>query len=488
MPAQPVHVLPLRERHPRLHLGAHVGLGELAELVHAEGVHQVLEARVRPHLAVAVVALGREDRLEALRDVLLVHVPEVVRHTREGGLLVVRAPHTAAHHHVVPHEGLAILGHDHHQADVVDVDIHRVVARDGHRDLELAREVRAAVKRLVRIAGDDPVSVVVHHGGVDAGVELLEGGGEGRDVVHARRALHQILAEVLDGGGLLAVEPELREGVGSRLEQLADEVGGLVRVLVRRVGEGHRGRHHVAVDVAAPAEGRAAGVGDVRDDLLEVLLLHAVDLPRHAGGGAEILLPVLGGAVVEGLVRLRGHLPARVLEAKHELERVCVPGLVGPLEVAVLLLVGAVVLEHHHRLVRQLDRLLVSHLLQERESKVARVLFNGLGLVLVELEVVVRQLHPGILAGRLGAHELPRREPGGRVAFRRCDHAGPGGRRLGASRVRQRPGHARHRRKEARGEGIRARGEDGRSGNRRDDGSPRRDDHRALNDGLFRGC
>merc|ERR1719310_760566 len=60
VPAEPVEVLPRRQRLPRLDLLAVVLLDERAELVDAECVHEVLEARRRAHLAITVVALHRE--------------------------------------------------------------------------------------------------------------------------------------------------------------------------------------------------------------------------------------------------------------------------------------------------------------------------------------------------------------------------------------------------------------------------------------------
>ena len=57
VPPHPVEVLPRRQRRPRQDLLSVVLLRQRAEVVDAECVHKVLEAGVRPHLAVAVVAL-----------------------------------------------------------------------------------------------------------------------------------------------------------------------------------------------------------------------------------------------------------------------------------------------------------------------------------------------------------------------------------------------------------------------------------------------
>merc|ERR1719460_3529188 len=79
VPAHPVEVLPLGQRPPRLDLLAQVLLGERAEVVDAERVHEVLEPGGRAHLAVAVVALHRQDRLHRLEKALLAHKAQVRR-------------------------------------------------------------------------------------------------------------------------------------------------------------------------------------------------------------------------------------------------------------------------------------------------------------------------------------------------------------------------------------------------------------------------
>jgi hypothetical protein len=136
-----------------------------------------------------VVALRGEDRFHRLEEVVLVHEAEVVGGARERLLLAVGAPHPAADDDVEPLERLAVGLHDDDAADVVDVQVDRVVAGDGERDLELLRQVGAAVERLDRVAGDDAVAIVV-------GAHLVE------------LELANVALPVLDGRRLLAVEPE----------------------------------------------------------------------------------------------------------------------------------------------------------------------------------------------------------------------------------------------------------------------------------------
>mmetsp|Transcript_43414 Transcript_43414/g.84804 ORF Transcript_43414/g.84804 Transcript_43414/m.84804 type:complete len:591 (-) Transcript_43414:533-2305(-) len=319
MPPHPVDHAPGGEGHQRLHLLAVVRLDELAEVVDAQAVHKVLHARVGAHLAVPVVTLRREDRLQQLGKVLLGHVPERGRHLGEGRLLVVRAAHAAADKHVVALERLAVVRHDDDEAYIVDEQVDRVVAGDRDGDLELAGEVLPPVDGLLGVARDDSEPGVVQERRRDLLVQLLDGGGDGGDDAGRGGALNHVLLPVLDRRCLLSVHPELSEGGGGGGEEISDVVRGLERILVRRVREGGGGCHDVAVDVSAAAERRAPGVRDGRDDALEVGLLHTVDLPRLAGGGAEVALAPLVGDVVDGLVHAGGQLAAGHLEAEHEL-------------------------------------------------------------------------------------------------------------------------------------------------------------------------
>ncbi len=155
-------------------------------------------------------------------------------------------------------------------------------------------------------------------------------------------AVNEVPLPVLDRGSLLAVEPELGEGLARGAEELRNHVGGVENILVGRVvGERGGRRHDVAVDVTTAAEGGGACVGDGGNDGLEVLLLYAMDLSadsstfqidvrferridnylkRLAGGGPDITLTVLGGQVVDDLVDVRRNLTTWNLETKHKLE------------------------------------------------------------------------------------------------------------------------------------------------------------------------
>mmetsp|Transcript_66023 Transcript_66023/g.137552 ORF Transcript_66023/g.137552 Transcript_66023/m.137552 type:complete len:733 (+) Transcript_66023:127-2325(+) len=389
VPAEPVDHPPLREGDRLLEFLSKVLLGKGAEVVDAERVHEVLETRVRTHLPVAVVALRSEDCLHGLCEVVLVNVAQHLVYASESGLLVVRAAHTTANHHVVALEGLAILVHDHDQGDVMDEDVHGVVPRDSDGDLELAGQVAAAVQRLLGVSGDDALARVVQASLCDLLVEFLDRVREGRDVVLPRGALNHVFDPVLRVRRLLAIHPEFVEGRARWLEELRDEVRRLKSVLVGRVRErGGRG-HDVAIDVTTSSEGRSSCVVDTGNDSLEVFLPHPVDLPRLPGGCTQITLAHVLGQVVESLVRFGIDLPAWVLESEHKLIRGSVSRLVRALQISVLLHVTAVMFQDDHGIMRDADVLEVLHLLLKREAQVAGNAFGRLNLVLVQVGVVI---------------------------------------------------------------------------------------------------
>mmetsp|Transcript_9831 Transcript_9831/g.22936 ORF Transcript_9831/g.22936 Transcript_9831/m.22936 type:complete len:443 (+) Transcript_9831:990-2318(+) len=436
MPAHPVDHPPRGERHHGSNLLSEVGLDELAEVVDAERVHKVLHAGVCAHLAVAVVALRGQDGLHELGEVLLGDVSKRLRHPGKGALFVVCAAHAPADEDIVALEGLAVVRHDDDEADVVDEEIDRVVAGDRHRNLELAGEVLAAVEGFLRIPGDDAIARVVKHCVAHLGVQILDRLCDGGDDGGGGGALHHVLLPVLDSSRLLAVHPKLGKSGGGGGEEVSNVVASLKGVLVGGVREGGGGGHDVAVDVAAPAEGRTPRIGDGGNDALEVRLLHTVDLPRLTGSRPDVVLPPLCGDVVDGLVHLGRQLAVGDLEAQHKLVASGVPCLVGALEVAVLLHVGPVVLEDDDRVVGDADGLAVGHLLLQGVAEVGRVLLGVLGLVLCHVQVVVRLVRPG-LPGCLGSDLLPRRHPrrggervvgglGGGGDHRWCDPAAPG--------------------------------------------------------------
>mmetsp|Transcript_17947 Transcript_17947/g.40146 ORF Transcript_17947/g.40146 Transcript_17947/m.40146 type:complete len:303 (+) Transcript_17947:1443-2351(+) len=301
MPSHPVEVFPLGQRGPWLDGLAVVLLDEAAEFVDAEGVNEVLQTGGGADLAVTVVALHRQDSLHGLKEVLLLDESQVIRRARERRLLAVGASHAAANDDVETFQGLPIGLHDNHTADVVDVEVDAVVARDSECDLELLGKVGTAVQRLNRVARDDAVAVVVRAHLVQ--VELIN-----------------ITPVILDGGSLLAIEPELIERLGHGLEEVSDGSGVLHAVFIGWVVvEGYRRRHDVAIDVAATTVRVGTNISNGSDHVLQVAFDHAVQLESLAGRRAQVTLSMRVGEIVQLAEESRRDLTHRHLEPQHEL-------------------------------------------------------------------------------------------------------------------------------------------------------------------------
>ena len=100
--------------------------------------------------AVTEVPLRRDDGLDDVDHVLRAHPPERLGEERVRVLLAgVAHAEAATDVHVEPgHRTREPIGQDGHDADVVGQHVDVVVARPGHGDLELPRQVHVAVDRL----------------------------------------------------------------------------------------------------------------------------------------------------------------------------------------------------------------------------------------------------------------------------------------------------------------------------------------------------
>ena len=121
-----------------------------AEPLEAALVDHVLQAGPVAILPVAEVAVDGDHGLDGGCQIVGHHPHQRRRQARVGVVLAgVALAQAAADEHDVAGDAVAL---DRHQADVLDVDVDAVVAREGEADLELAGEVGLAVERLDRRA------------------------------------------------------------------------------------------------------------------------------------------------------------------------------------------------------------------------------------------------------------------------------------------------------------------------------------------------
>ena len=254
--------------------------------------------------AIAVVALHRDHRASCLDDVLGLHVAERLRDRGPRVRLVRGAAEAAADQHIESGEIAVIVG-VRDQPEIVRVDVDAVVALDGDRGLELARQVALAVERVRRIG--------------------------------------------LIRCGELAVEPDLAVCARGRREPGHERRQRPVDLAVQPVAPRRRAAHDVAFLVAAAAQRGEQRVVDGADRPLEVALEHPVQLQVLPGRDPQRPVPPRSPAMsIVREIRVGAHDAARDSRADHhhvvlvaaELSRFLA-------QVTIILLIHAVELEDH---------------------------------------------------------------------------------------------------------------------------------------------
>ncbi|MCW0450427.1 hypothetical protein NB706_003261 [Xanthomonas sacchari] len=300
-------------------------------------VDGVLEARALAHRAVAQVALGGDHRGGDVEQLRAVDEADHVGHARVGLRIAMAGAHAAAEADVVA--GQRAVGAEHaDEAQIVGEHVHVVDRGQRETDLELARQVGVAVDRLVLLAA---------------------------------------------AGDLLLVQPDLVVGAGVGQQVFGHARGVGVERGVRLRGQRIGGDLHVAIDVAAGGQGVDQRGVDRLHGCFQLALDHPMELERLARGDAQRVVAVGGGDGIE-LEPLRwiDH-PARGARADHELiGRLQL--LPAPLlaQIAVVLLVAAVVLDQGLIVLAQRPGDRIGQALQQRPAQALAVVldvFDGVG-------------------------------------------------------------------------------------------------------------
>ncbi|BAM79555.1 hypothetical protein CYME_CMG022C [Cyanidioschyzon merolae strain 10D] len=262
-------------------------------------MHQVLHPGVRANCTIAVVPLGSQDRFECVVQRRCRYVPQRIGSTREGLLFVMSATHAAADENIGTFQlTLRITKND--DSNVVCVDVDRIIPGNSDTNFELARKVQLSVKRLDGILQNLTTPVILRH--------------ESSNFVHV-----QLLLPVLDAGGKLPIEPQIRKRVRLNREQLCHHSGNVSCLRIRGIDEGRRRRDDVARAVAARTIQPAARSHDALDDGFQIGFMDAVDLERRARREPQRLVPIGFTDVVECRIQRRRTLAGGHFQTEHEL-------------------------------------------------------------------------------------------------------------------------------------------------------------------------
>lgn len=114
-------------------------------------------------------------------------------------------------------------------------------------------------------------------------VDVLRAARDGNGGPWLRRgAVEEVLLPVLDGRGLLTIQPQLGKRLARGAEKLCNHVGRVEDVLVCGViRQRCRRSHDVTVDVAAAAESGGTGVSDCGDYGFQIVLAHTMNLHQN---------------------------------------------------------------------------------------------------------------------------------------------------------------------------------------------------------------
>ena len=277
VPSQVVVGLPGRQLGSRGQASAEAGLDLAAEGGDADVLQHVLQPRPLAILPVSQVAIGQDDGLSQILDVLGRDPSEKVSQTREGvvGPGVGGAePATDQHREPVGSVGAG----DRDEAEVVAEDVGAAIAGPRQADLELAREVRGAVERF------------------QVGGRLRLGGRQGG----------------------LAVDPDLVIRPRAGAEPHGQPLGEIEQHLLATVGQGCRAGDDVAHDVSAGGQRGDEVLVEAADERRQTFLAGEVELDPAARGQPEGAVGDGVGQTVDGQPLRRAERAAGNAGAHHE--------------------------------------------------------------------------------------------------------------------------------------------------------------------------
>jgi hypothetical protein len=241
--------------------------------VHAAIVDRVLQPRMLPVGAVAVVALNRHHRLRHRRRLVGPAEADHPAELRVGRMHAMGHPHAAADGDGEAGQRAVLLDGD--EAQVMRENIHIVVGRNRQRDLELPRQIGRSVERLL--------------------VRRLP--------AHA-----------------LAVDPDFAIGGGAGHQMTTQRHSLAIHVGMNGRQAGERRAHHIAVHIAAGGDRVQSDLVQRADQSAQVLLPHPVKLHRLARGEAHRAAAVRLGAGIELQPLLGAALAAGQAHPHHEAE------------------------------------------------------------------------------------------------------------------------------------------------------------------------
>ena len=295
--------------------------------------NQVLEPGAFAVFTVSVVALNFDNGFADGDDLCRGCERQSFRQCRERLLCGRRAPHATTGEDVVA-DDLVIL-HNRHQSQVLRVQIHTVVFRESDRHLEFSWQISRSVDGLVYWLEF-------------CGLSLLT---------------------------VFVLQPEIKVGRGSRAKVLSHLQGQRLNLVAHCViTNWSRAGHDVAVHVTTGSKGGQLDAVDFPDTLSQIFFQNAMQLKSLAAGNSQCAICQLFAEIQLCKELFGGDTPARDPRAYHAavLLALCLTVFVLCLaRIAVVLKVGAVVLQQRGGVIREL-RLVVDDFLGQCAAKLVR--------------------------------------------------------------------------------------------------------------------
>mmetsp|Transcript_8221 Transcript_8221/g.17135 ORF Transcript_8221/g.17135 Transcript_8221/m.17135 type:complete len:287 (-) Transcript_8221:482-1342(-) len=272
-PSHPIIVFEFINGTPGFDGFAKVTFDQFAKVINAQGMDQILHARIGPHLTIAVIPLGGNNGLHEFHGILQGDKTQMIGRAGKGIGLVMGTTHTPTDHDIESFHLSIGIGH-HDTSNIIGVNVQGIITHDRDTDFELAGQVSIGINGFDGILDNDTTAIIVGHGGIN--VVLGHFGGP------------------FDGlRGSPAVQPNTVKGIGHGSKEFGKDLGPFPSGVVGGIFEGGWSAHDVTTDITTGTDGTGSGIHNGSNHVLEVPLANAVHLEALTRGGAQIPLSTI---------------------------------------------------------------------------------------------------------------------------------------------------------------------------------------------------